>query len=210
MTVSKGLRELKLLDKRITKGTEIGSDTALFVSAVRGTDDAVAHGMVSTEDAEKEFKANLQSARDLILRRGQIKSAIVNSNAKTPVVIAGKKMSVAAAIERKNSIKYDKMLLTALQKSLSNISEWMDNQNIAVEKELAKILASNADSESEDLQAGIQAVIKAHRAENEVRLFDPINIREIIKEMDLEIDTFEAEVDLALTESNARTEIQIQ
>lgn len=211
MTVSKGLRELKLLDKRITKGT-VGSPTVpvLFVSAVRGKDTATVHGQIESEEAKKLFKKNLQSARDLIARRARIKAAIVNSNAGTSVTIGGKKMSVAAAIERKNSIRYDKLLLGALENSLTNIENWTEARNQDVEKELARILAANAASENETLLKAVEGVTLAYRDENELKIFDPINIRTVISEMDEEIDAFEADVDLALTESNARTLIQLK
>lgn len=211
MTVSKGLRELKLLDKRITKGTVgVASIPVLFVSAVRGKDTATVHGKMECEEAKKLFKKNLQSARDLIARRAQIKAAIVNSNAATSVTIGGKKMSVAAAIERKNSIGYDKQLLGALQSSLSNIETWMEARNLDVNKELARIIEANASSENEKLLTAVEGVTQAYREENELKIFDPINIRTVITEMDEEIDAFEAEVDLALTESNARTLIQLK
>ena len=210
MSVAKGLRELKLLDKRIGKTTEVrGQHPVLFVSAIRGSDTKIAHNQMESEKAKELFKANLQSARDLILRRARIKAAIVESNATTQVTIAGKKMTVAAAIERKTSIKYDKQLLEALKFSLSAINGFIEESNEKVEAQLEKILAQNQGSDNEDLKEGIQQVIKAHRAEYEVKLFDPLNIKTIIDEMDEEIDTFEAEVDLALTESNAITNIKL-
>ena len=48
---------------------------------------------------------------DLISRRNKIKSAIIMSNAKTVVEVAGKQMTVAEAIDKKSSIEYEKELL---------------------------------------------------------------------------------------------------
>ena len=53
--------------------------------------------------------------------RKEIKEKIVKSNAETLVTIAGKEMTVAAAIERKESIKYEKKLAEELKNQLNNL-----------------------------------------------------------------------------------------
>ena len=97
-SIHRALAELKLLDKRITKTI----DNLKVITYKKGN-------KLEYNITEEEFKAvveaDMQSVKDLITRRKEIKEKIVKSNAETLVTIAGKEMTVAAAIERKESIK---------------------------------------------------------------------------------------------------------
>src|SRR5690606_13391079 len=109
LSIAGALVELKLLDKRIEKATGNG----LFVSYKLGQN--VPKLFKNSEEMLTTIKASHQSVTALITRRNMIKSAIVVSNATTKVTIGDESMTVAEAIERKNSIYYDKALLSSYQ-----------------------------------------------------------------------------------------------
>lgn len=95
MLVTRGLNELKLLDSRIHR--KIGE--AEFVGAAKVA--AVNIDGKTTKEAYKmNAKADYQSLMELIKRRNRIKSAIIASNAVTMVEVAGKRMTVAEAINK--------------------------------------------------------------------------------------------------------------
>ena len=96
MSIHRALAELKTLDARINSAC-----SGTFVYANKKSNAKIS-GM-SIEDAKKFLVGNYDRAKDLIERRKKIKSAIVESNAKTEVEVAGIKMTVADAIERKSS-----------------------------------------------------------------------------------------------------------
>ena len=101
ISITEALNELKLYDSKIMKAIT----NAKLVGAAKKSADKV--GVVKKEDFEERAKASYQSVTDLIANRNTLKSAIVKSNAVTEVTINGKTMTVAEAIERKNSIDYD-------------------------------------------------------------------------------------------------------
>lgn len=105
ISITEALTELKLYDQKINKVL----CSADFIGCKKKSSDRV--NSFKLENFEANAKASYQSVSDLIENRARLKSAIVQSNAATMVEIAGKKYTVAEAIERKNSIEYDKMLL---------------------------------------------------------------------------------------------------
>lgn len=204
MTITRGLVELKLLDKRINDRIE----SINFVGAVQGKKD-ITTKLLRKADLEKEAKSGLQSIKDLIERRKKIKSLIVASNAQTKVTIADKKYTVADAIERKNSIGYEKELLRELRSQLEKAESEVIRQNNKMEETLENLLGQQLMSEKKKTEDA-QMFIKSYKELNEYKLFDPISIRKTIKEIEEEVDMFLAEVDFILSESNATTFIEVE
>ncbi len=104
LTITRALSELKLLDKRIRKEIE----AAYFVAGVQKKKKII--GMYTKEEFSSRSQGEVDSIQSMTERRKIIKSAIVNSNARTMVTIVGNTMAVAEAIERKTSIEYEETL----------------------------------------------------------------------------------------------------
>lgn len=104
ITVTEGLNELKLYDSKIEKAI----NNLKLIGAKKKSVDKV--GVVNVEKFVADAKAAHQSIMDLIRNRNALKAAIVKSNAITYLEIGDQKMTVAEAIERKNSIQYEKEL----------------------------------------------------------------------------------------------------
>ena len=110
MSIHRALAELKTLDSRIRKATDKN-----FIGYKKLSAKKEAKTNLIPNDFEKEVIGNYDSVMALIKRRNKIKEAVVNSNATTMVEIGGKIYTVASAIERKESIRYEKDLLTQLK-----------------------------------------------------------------------------------------------
>lgn len=202
MSINRALAELKLLDKRITEKTR-----SKFINFYVGKKPPI--GYKSNEEFIEEAKSNFQSVKDLISRRNKIKKAIVASNAITVVNIAGKEMTVAEAIERKNSIEYEKNLLQNLRKNNEEITYYYENQMREMEQRIDDQIddINRRDGKvSEDERLDIERTTKNRY---EPHILDPIDIKKQIELLAEEINNFEMEVDFVLTESNAKTEIII-
>ena len=197
-SIHRALAELKLLDKRITKTI----DNLKVVTCKKG--DKLEYNI-----AEEEFKAvvesDMQSVKDLITRRKEIKEKIVKSNA---VTIAGKEMTVAAAIERKESIKYEKKLAEELKNQLNNLKAIINNRNEQVEYSLERQLGNLTSNPDADKEL-VLTFSEQYRNKEQFALVDPLNIEKVIEELENEIDSFESEVDYVLSTSNAITEIEV-
>jgi hypothetical protein len=202
MSITRALSELKLLDSRITKKIA----ETIFVDAKKENGD---YTLLNQVKPDQISDGSYASVTDLIARRQAIKSAIILSNASTDVVVAGVTMKVASAIEQKKSIEYKKALLLSLRQQLARARAMVQKANadmeIAIEKQSAAVLGK-ASSNTSDEYKNFDAMF---RKSNSTNLIDPMKIEEKISVLTAEIENFESDVDMTLSESNSRTLIDI-
>lgn len=206
MLVTQALNELKTLDARIMRAI----NSATFVAAAKVCEKNVTSNM-SKEDFNTRAKADLQSIIDLIERRKNIKAAVVASNAVTMVEIAGMTMTVAAAIERKTSIEYEKSLLSQMKAQYNNSLSTVNRKNAEMEASIERLVntAFGKDSKTTIKPEDYSSIADPYKKSNEFGLVDPINIAdEIIKRTD-ELNAFIDAVDSQLQISNCVTYIEI-
>lgn len=203
MSITRALREVKLLDKRISDATRY----VAFVGLKKKSSDKV--NMVSATEFVEDVKSSFQSVTDLIERRKLIKSAIVKSNAETLVSIGGKSYTVADAIERKNNIHHDKSLLLQLENQYRTARSQMETRNEDVEQRLDKMLEAMLGKDAKNVAKESNEMAQKFLSDNEWEIVDPLGIAKLIVDMKQDIDTFEAEVDFVLSESNSITKIEI-
>lgn len=204
MSITRGLVELKLLDKRIGKSI----NDATFCSYQVGSNGV--KGYKSVEEFNEDAKKKHQSVTALIKRREVIKSSIVESNAKTKIRIAGEEMTVADAIERRNhSISYEQQLLEKLRRDLNNAINNMEKENEEAKYRLEQQLQMMAGKEGKVKTEDTAATTEFFWKHNQANLIDPIEARAEIEKLSKKIDDFLAEVDFALSESNVVTKIII-
>ena len=201
MLVTVALNELKLLDSRIIKEIDRGS----FISSAKKSSPKVSPAM-SKEEFIEEAKSKFNSVKDLIERRAKIKAAIVDSNAKTEVEIDGVKMTRADAIERKSSINYEKLMLNELNIHTAKVN----SSNYEVDNKIDSLVQAAYGKEGKNniKQEDYDAIAKPYREANEWDIVDPLNLKDVIEEMEKRIDGFESNVDSALQISNCTTYIE--
>lgn len=205
MLVTVALNELKLLDSRIIKEIDRGS----FISSAKKSSPKVSPAM-SKEEFIEEAKSKFNSVKDLIERRAKIKAAIVDSNAKTEVEIDGVKMTRADAIERKSSINYEKLMLNELKDQLNIHTAKVNSSNYEVDNKIDSLVQAAYGKEGKNniKQEDYDAIAKPYREANEWDVVDPLNLKDVIEEMEKRIDGFESNVDSALQISNCTTYIE--
>lgn len=208
ISITRALSELKLLDSRINRAINDSS----FVVTYKKSSKKVNNIDTPAEFSEKA-KAYYQSVNDLIERRNVIKSAIVESNAKTNVPIGGKEMSVANAIERKDSIKYEISLLASMERQYKHALSAAQINNEAYQLKLDALLQTMYEKDSNGKIKGdsneIAITTKNFWEQNEYIVLDDLKLGDKIKALKEDIDTFNAEVDFVLSESNTLTKIEI-
>ena len=205
MLVTQALNELKTLDSRIMRSI----NSATFVTSAKICEKNVTSNM-SKEDFNKNAKADLQSIDDLISRRKNIKAAVVLSNAITMVTVANIEMTRAAAIERKTSIEYEKVLLRQMKNQYMSAQQNVDRNNAKMEDSIEKLVntAFGKDSKTNIKSEDYSAIADPYKEKNEWGLVDPIDILSQITKREEEIDAFINEVDSALQISNCTTYIE--
>lgn len=205
ISITEALNELKLYDSKILKAIT----NAKLVGAAKKSSDKV--GVFKKEDFEDRAKASYQSVTDLIANRNALKSAIVKSNAVTEVTVNGKTMTVAEAIERKNSIDYDETFLTEMKKQYACTTDTVTKENKKVDNKVDDLLATliGKDSSKDISKESQEAIEKPYRAKNEYEFIDPIGLLDKIEILEAEIDGFKSEVDTRLAVANSITMIEI-
>lgn len=205
MTLHKILSELKTLDKRIEKGI---SELDL-ISIMRGSK------IVNSPITEDEFKiksiSSLQSVEDLIKRKFNLRSALLNANCSIKLSIAGNEYTIYQAIEMKE-------IMNLKKKELNKLSDLSRNANILYQrivdrndKDLEQQIQFFCQSAKDDAKPDIVKQLTEQMNQlNGVTLLDPTNISDKIKSLEEEIDNFTMEVDAALSEINSITSIEVE
>jgi hypothetical protein len=211
MTVHKALAELKTLDPRIENAIR----SATYVLAVKHSAEKINGKTV--QNFKEDMRSGYQKATDLIARRDALKRAVVLSNATTKVTIGGKEMTVTEAIEAKNhGMEFKSMLLRQMNSAyVAAQNELNRNGGEALEKKaeqyvLAVIAAQPKDSKMSVDSEAMKALRKTYIENNTYDLVDPMDIAKVIEKLDAEINEFNAEVDAALSTSNALTVIEFE
>lgn len=207
MSITRGLAELKLLSSRVERSIIDSS----FIVANKKSAKKV-NNVYTIAEFINNAKSTYQSITDLIERRKEIKSAIVDSNAKTMVTISGKTMSVAEAIERKDSIKFEKLLLENMIKQYNSSVVLANRQNEIVQTKLDELLLVTFGKENKQKTSDseIAMISNPYLEQNEWELINPLSLHEKIESMKREIEEFENECDFILSESNTITKITIK
>lgn len=208
ISVQKGLNELKLYGSKIDKAIEdllvanIAQKNKL-VTTVKGITDPV-------EFADKG-QALYDSVLAMIKNRQAIKSAIILSNAVTEVVIDGNKMTVAEAIELKDSISFQQALVRKLRVDFLGANVKVDRKNEALKEQTKKTIEQIMGKDKENPTPELLASIEAQEEKDKFFIVEGVkNLSETIDLSSDRIANFLSEVDFVLTESNVKTDITFE
>lgn len=206
MTIHKALAELKLMDSRIEKVISEG----IFCIANKHSNTKI--NGVNIDEFIKSMKGSYDKANDLIIRRNAIKRAVVLSNAVTTVRVNEVTYTIAEAIEMKNhGITFKEMLLEDLCSQYNDAQlVALDNNGKRLEERAEKYVVGMFGSKEgktnvDDFDKAMEDFITA----NTYEIIDPLKITDKINSLESEISEFKAEIDSALSVSNAITEIEI-
>ena len=206
MTVHKALAELKIIDDRIISAINDGT----YCIANKHSNDKIKG--VSVEEYKGVMQGYYDKAIDLIKRRNAIKRAVVLSNATTKVSVNGEEYTRAEAIEMKNhGVEFDEMMLEALKKQYNKAqAETLKQNGHDLEKRADEyVIGLYGSKEGKTDASNVEKIKKEFMTANTFELVDPIKILDKINVLEEKIASFKAEVDAALSVSNAITEIEI-
>ena len=206
MTVHKALAEIKVMDNRINSAIYSG----VYCLANKHSNEKVKG--IAVEDYKKVMQGYYDKANDLIKRNEAIKKAVVLSNAITKVKIGENEYTVAEAIWIKNhGIDNKDELLVKLQQQYNKAqAEILKNNGEELDKRAEQyVIGIYGSKEGKADTEAFEKTKKEFIKVNQYELLDPIGILKVIEDLEKEIDTFKAEVDAALSTSNAITEIEV-
>ena len=204
MTVHKALAELKTLDDRIN--TAIGE--SVFVRANRHNNTKIFGKTI--EEFKADSAASLMSATALINRRNAMKRAVVLSNAVTKVEIGGVEYTVAEAIEMNNHGMENLVdLRNCLREQYSSVKRMVESENgDKLVKACENYIQATFGTKEKINNPDIEMAQKVYMTNNTYDIVTGLDIEKVIKDLTDRIDAFKAEVDSALSVSNALTVIE--
>lgn len=206
MNIHQALVELKTLNKRIEAAINEGE----WVVANKHSNNKIS-GVDLTDFAEN-IKSRHQKVTSLIARAETIKRAVVNSNAVTKVLIAGKEYTVAEAIEMKNNgVERKKKLVFRLHTDYIQAKAVADRANGAELERRADeyIRTMLGTTDIKGMTGEVQRMREDFIKAQTVELVDPIGVLKQMELLNEGITAFETNVDAALSVSNALTNIEI-
>lgn len=208
ISITRALATLKSIDTKIVKQTE-RLDT-IAVTEGQGDFRKLVGKQGTLADFSAKAQTQVQSLTDLLTLRDSLKAAIIQSNAVTTVTIGGKTVTVAQAIEQKRSIVLRQNILAKVksQVNLSNalLGKRTSEFESGLSAKLDTLLGRDRVTKGED----VEGISKPLRERGEPSLLDPIGMVTFSDKLETEIDDFLTEVDFALSESNARTDIEVE
>ena len=204
ITLTRALVELKTLEKRIRKKL-----STLDVVAVKvGT--KLPARLKSEDEYSRDVKAAYQSIQDMTRRKERIKNALVLANAKTEVTVAGNKMTIAEAIERKTQVELEKDMIKKLRLKLAKAEKEADTHNELMKERLQKLLESTYGKRDTQVTGDdYERIRKPFMENNEAKLVDPLGLNARMKKLEEQIGKFADDVDVSLSIANATTTIEV-
>lgn len=207
VTIHRALSELKIIDDRIQKSISTLEPVGLMQKGKK------VNNQYDQDEFENKAKSKYQSAVDLIKRKNEIKTKIVDSNANTKVKIGDEIMSVADAITKKTTIDFRKMLLERLKNVRNQAQSRANTENERI-KEVAlnnaQIMLGKEGGDVKPNDKDVENIMNPFIERNEIQIVDPLGVEDLIEKLEREIEDFETEVDAVLSESNAITFIELE
>lgn len=196
MSITRALTELKLLDKRIEKQPY----DKTVVQITRGNKPLNANVI--------DLESFMQQKLDLMERRGKIKLAIMESNAKT-VLPSGD--TVLATIEYKNvAIEQLKSMLDFLKKEQYKRNTTITELKLENSNGLNKIYQDSTSNSTELTQELLEIIRDNFEKSNNIEhTSGKAVLDDVISDLESKIEDAESTLDFTLSESNATTFIEM-
>lgn len=206
ITLHRALAELKMIEKKLEK------KLTSFHPIGGKQGDLPVNGVYDESEFVQKAKSDYQSIQDTITRQAKLKAAVAFANVTNEVEVAGETMTIAAAITRKSLIENERKVLKEMKAKRQALINSMTRHNEKVEqnaKSIAEAALSGPDSFKSLEDANVVAITKPYLETNRITLVDPLGLTAEIDKLEEAIDTFEAEVDAALSEVNATTSVEV-
>lgn len=209
MSVTRALAEIKRLDDRIQRAVTQGEYVAVLVG--KNQQAKMHSGNRSPEQVKAEIQGSFDQVQQLMDNREKLKSAVVMSNATTKVQLSNRELTVAEAIELKRSVVNKETFLNSLRLKYTQANALVDKLNTQLDNSIqAALLTVYGNEKGRVDQTMVEAIAKPRRDREESSLFDPCDILKKIRLLEDEVSEINTELDFILSESNARTEIEVE
>lgn len=211
ISLTRALATRKLLDSKIASAIS----TSIFADVALGDQKTPVQKNFPTSEAFIDrCTSDVQSVNDLISRRTDINNAILTANATTNVIIGKATMTIAAAIDMKKVIEFKRAALGnwsgQLRAAIQKMHQMDANLTDTVEQRVQTILGKGENKNSDAFKEQLSTIRTNLEKTAKPFLIGFKDGELMLKNMSTEIEEFITNIDFALSEINARTEIEIK
>ena len=118
-------------------------------------------------------------------------------------------MTIVDAINYKDTIMYKRTLASNLLAKSNRVLAKITTENERVEAKADRNVEVMLGTDTKHSDVEVKALTEPFIERNKLTLVDPLEVVKKLEDLQNEVDTFEAEVDAILSESNAITSIEI-
>lgn len=213
ISVTRALVELKRYEDRLS--------TAL----ANGTFSAVSHGEgdkiriesltknqqlpSNVKDVETLISASFQKINQLIANRAAMKAAVIASNASTTIQFLGRVITVAEAIETKTSLQYLRKAYNHINAQVVNAANIVTVVESKLQNTIENLTAQALGGSGKSDAVTLEAIAKVQRAAYNPKVIGHDLAADALLKLQEQINAIEAELDFTLSESNAKTMIEV-
>lgn len=202
ITITRALVELKRQDE---KAYNLVNQSQAFLAI----GDAKRVANTTLEDAEKRIQSDMDQVDAAIARGQAIRNAIHASNAVTKVTLGGKELTVAEAINLKKVTTLKQHHLSRLTQIRQGAVIQAARADEAVEAEINKRIQTLSGKDGKIAENELELIRRNAEASGKATVVGLAKLDAKIKALSDEIEVIISELDFTLSESNARTEIEL-
>lgn len=219
MTLTEALAKRSTLLKRLEnwssssdEGDYVKSASKQMIFIKRASDTKV--GTLTIDECRKQAHSVFDKMCADLNNYIALTMAINDANVTHTVTVAGKEMTIAAAIAYKSSVvvKSKNAHLNIIERQIRNINKSAEDYKRRIENSdaLNSYLTVALGPEENRKPADVEEQIKLYNKTNGVEIIDPLNLREKIDDMKKDHNEFMDQVDTALSIANAKIEIEVE
>ena len=203
ISITRALREVNVIEATLKQY----GDRNIPWSGVTVGKEMVGCGL-SEEDLIKAVQTNKDSIINLTSRRHAIKRAITFVNATTEITVAGKTMFICEAIDRRTFYREHLEVLKQISANIVGARTFAEREKVKLETVREKRIADFVASQTVTAEL-LASMNDEFNATHQIKEIYPHNVKEWIeKELEF-IMEFVSDVDYALSEVNAKTELTV-
>jgi len=204
ISLTRLLNEIKLANKKIDK--KLSEDVKYF--------DIMSSGKLKSYKSEADMKvaveSQLQSIKDLIVKRDAFKNALLKANNETTLEVAGTKYTIAEAIAKKDVISQELQLTKTIRRQYNDAELKVQNIEDQNESKLDDLIRASLGKDKKTDPKEMEQISKMFRDNNKVSIVDAGGAKSFLDTKEEELEDFLNNIDFALSEINAKTEIEVE
>ncbi|MDA3046187.1 hypothetical protein OFO10_03365 [Campylobacter sp. VBCF_06 NA8] len=202
ISITRALAQIKLIDKKLQ-----GGDYKLAKVAINGV--LVNASNQTPQDFLKYANGVLDSRADLRKKKRALKGAVAKANVQNTIKIGKEELSIIEAIEYKGIVSAWIDELSMMIACLDEAAKIKEKEEAKTEEKAQKTLESIYGTAKNTLPKDtIEQTLKSFRDAYKIEIISPLTLEKAIAQKD-ELVTLLSEIDLSLSEINAKTMIEI-